>query len=102
MLFDLGGVHRLVVRYCSCGNMAGGIPKYMQLLRSRWFPATIDRPSTAFTFNLLDFLHELQNYNKCNPYDFYRTIIQRTDAAGLEPQIVSLSHHSFRPLTCSP
>jgi hypothetical protein len=90
MVFDLNGVHRLVVRYCDCSVLAGSVPKYTQLLRVHWFPATIHRPSTAFTFNLLDFFHKLQNQNKCNLYDFYNTVIQRTDAAGLDAEIVSL------------
>lgn len=84
MVFDLSGVHRLVVRYCDCG--APG--KYFQLLRARLFPSTMDRPATAFTFDILDFFHKLQNQNKCNPYDFYNAILQRSDAAGLNPGIV--------------
>jgi hypothetical protein len=76
MVFDLAGVFCLVVRYCGCGNMGPGVPNHIQLLRARWFPATIDRPSTVFTFGLLDFFHQLQNRNKCNSYDFYRTILQ--------------------------
>ena len=86
MVFDLNGVCCLVVRYCLC---ADGVPKHTQLLRACWFPATIHRPSTAFSFNMLDFFHKLQDRNKCNPYDFYHTIIQRTDAAGLDPEIVN-------------
>jgi len=85
MVFDLSGVHRLVVRYCNCDRTA---PNYIQLLRVRWFPATIERPSTVFGFDILDFFHKLQNQSKCNPYDFYHAIIQRTDAAGLNPEIV--------------
>jgi hypothetical protein len=89
MVFDLSGAHRLVVCYCDC---EGTPPKDIQLIRARWFPATIDRPSTAFAFNILDFFHKLQNQNKCNPYDFYHAIIQRTDAAGLNPEIVRFFH----------
>ena len=85
MVFDLSGVHRLVVRYCGCREAPS---KYIQLLRARWFSATIDRLSTVFAFDVLDFFHKLQNQNKCNPYDFYNAIIQRTDAAGLNPEIV--------------
>ena len=99
MVFDLAGVFRLVVRYCHCGNMGANVPKYTQLLRARWFPATIDRPSTAFTFGLLDFFHRLQNRNKCNPYDFYHTIVQHTDAAGLDPEIVRSSSPSIYSIT---
>jgi len=89
MVFDLSGAHRLVVKYCDCDRPA---PKRVQLLRSRWFPATIERPSTAFAFDILDFFHKLQDRNKCNPYDFYHSIIQRTDAAGLKPEIVRFPH----------
>ena len=85
MVFNLSGVHRLVVRYCGCD---GTIPKHTQLLRTCWFPVTLDRPATAFAFDILDFFHKLQNQNKCNPYDFYHAIIQRSDAAGLNPEIV--------------
>jgi len=90
MVFDLSGAHRLVVRYCDC---IGAPARHIQLLRGRWFPATINRPSTAFAFDILDFFHKLQDQNKCNPYDFYNAIIQRTDAARLNPEIVS----SFLP-----
>lgn len=85
MVFDLSGVHRLVVRYCDCPDAP---PKDIQLLREGLFPATTHRPATAFSFNILDFFHTLQSQNKCNPYDFYHAIIQRADAARLSPQIV--------------
>lgn len=85
MVFDLSGVHRLVVRFCCCESAP---PKRIQLIRARWFPATIHRPATAFAFDILDFFHKLQNQNKCNSYDFYHAIIQRSDAAGLNPEIV--------------
>ena len=85
MVFNLSGAHRLVVKYCDCQRR---VPKHVQLLRARWFPAMIERPSTAFAFNILNFFHKLQNHSKCNPYDFYNAIIQRTDAVGLNPEIV--------------
>ena len=94
MVFDLSGAHRLVVHYCNCH---GHPPKHIQLLRVRWFPATIERPSTTFAFDILDFFHKLQNQSKCNPYDFYNAIIQRTNAAGLNPEIVSSFLSGFLP-----
>lgn len=96
MVFDLSGVHRLVIRYCGCGD---SVSKYTQLLRARLFPATTERPSTAFSFNLLDFFHKLQSQNKCNLYDFYHTIIQRADAAGLDSEIVGPLVPAPRSLT---
>ena len=96
MVFDLSRVHRLVVWYSSCGGFGDNVPKHIQLfcvhwfpvMIVHWFPVMIVRLLTTFTFNLLNFFHKLQNQNKCNPYNFYHTIIRRTDAAGLDPVIV--------------
>lgn len=87
-VFDLNGVHRIVVRFCHCSSSSAS--HQIQLLQARWFPATVFRPSTSFSFNLLDFFHKLQDQNKCNSYDFYHTIMQRSNNAKLEPEIVSL------------
>ena len=64
------------------------LSKVVQLLNVHWFPAMIDCPATAFTFNFLDFFYNLQDQNKCNPYNFYHTIIQGSNPAGLDLQIV--------------
>ena len=88
MVFDLSCAHCLVVRFCRC---QATLSKHTQLLRVRWFPATILRPATAFAFDLLDFFSKFQDQSKCNHYDFYHTILRRSDAADLEPRIVRLS-----------
>lgn len=93
MVFDLNGVHRIVIQFCHCSP--DPVSHDIQLLRSRWFPATVYRPSTSFSFQLLDFFHKLQDQNKCNSYDFYHTIMQRTDNAELDPEIVSVVHYPF-------
>lgn len=93
MVFDLNGVHRIVIQYCHCPSNA--TPHEVQLFREDWFPATVFRPSTSFTFELLDFFHKLQDQNKCNSYDFYHTIMQCADNAGLEPQVVSWTRDSI-------
>ena len=85
MVFDISGVHRLVVRYCGCDRT---LSKYRQLLRKRWFPAMINRPATAFSYNTLDLFSKLQDQSKCNPYDFYHSILRRWNPAGLKPEIV--------------
>lgn len=48
------GVHTLPVQWCCC---PGSGPKHVQLLRERLFPASIVKPSTAFTFEVLDYFH---------------------------------------------
>ena len=62
----------------------------MQILRQGWFPATFNRPQTAFTFDCLSFFHELTLQGKVNLYDFYHTLLQVSDNANLEKTVVSL------------
>ena len=50
-------------------------------------------PSTSSTSS------SLQDQNKCNPYDFYNTIVQRSNPAGLDPQIVLLLFTLFAVLS---
>lgn len=91
MVFNLNRVHHIFIQYFHCSPSA--VPHCVQLLCARWFPAMILRPSTSFSFNLLDFFHKLQDQNKCNSYDFYHTIMQHANNAGLEPEIVG--HECF-------
>jgi hypothetical protein len=65
------------------------VPTWTQLLREGWFPATLSRPQTVFTFECLETFHELTLQGKTSLYDFYYTLIRRSDNAGLSPTIVS-------------
>ena len=51
VIVDISGVHRHRVRFCDC---AGAEPADVQLLNMELFPASFARPSTAFTFALLN------------------------------------------------
>jgi hypothetical protein len=48
------GVFRRRIRWCRCPDKADS---HLQLLRLNLFSATIERPATAFTFELLDHFH---------------------------------------------
>jgi hypothetical protein len=87
-VFDVTGVHTVDVTYCECDSAGSGIPPHVQLLRVRWFPATWQRPNTAFTFRLLNFIHKLQSNCKVNLYDFHSSITAVFDNAGLEKPLV--------------
>ncbi|KAF9785274.1 hypothetical protein BJ322DRAFT_1108728 [Thelephora terrestris] len=80
-VFDVTGVHVINVTYCECDPNASGVP-HIQLHRVRWFPATWRRPSTAFTFRLLNFIHKLQSNCKVNLYDFHGAIAAVSDNSG--------------------
>lgn len=62
-----------------------------QLLRARWFPATFTRPRTAFTFDCLDTFHLLTLQGKTSLYDFYHTVLHKTDNMELQKPVVSIS-----------
>ncbi|KAM6501762.1 hypothetical protein JOM56_001739 [Amanita muscaria] len=97
-VFDATGVHRVTINYCDCGK-DGFIPYWVQILRAGWFPATFNRPRTVFTFTCLDFFHELTLQGKTSIYDFYHTILRRTDNLGLDNKKVycyAEFHRSFR------
>jgi CxC2 like cysteine cluster associated with KDZ transposases len=90
-VFDVTGVHVVNITYCECGTAGSLIPPRVQLLRNRWFPATWNRPGTAFTFRLLNFLHKLQSTSKVNLYDFHNAMISVLDGSGLSKPLVRTS-----------
>jgi hypothetical protein len=95
-VFDVTGVHQVLIRYCLCAPETPGF-RCIQLLRSMLFPAMMIKPHTVFTFRLLDYFHQLQSRNKTNLYDFYNTIIYLNDNAGLSPVVVSVLHAYLLP-----
>ena len=75
--------------FCSCTETPQWVENYRQLLRVGWYPASFQRPGTAFTFNILDAYHKLAIQAKLNLYDFYLSVLQRTDNCGRKKVIVS-------------
>ena len=96
-IFDVSGIHVVRIKYCLCGGSRDK-PVFCrcQLLRACWFPATFSRPSTAFTFRLLDFFHKLQTQSKVNLYDFYNSLSFVSNSAGQKPPVVCpFVHYTF-------
>ena len=87
IVLDVSGFISVNIDYCNCGDF---VPHHIQLLRARLFPASKERPRTAFTFDVLEYYHELSLQGKLTAYDFYHAMIRRTDNS--KPQrIVSCS-----------
>jgi hypothetical protein len=57
-------------------------------MRAGWFPVTCNRPQTAFTFDVLNTFHKLTLQGKTTLYDFYHTILCKTDNSKLEKPVV--------------
>ena len=99
-IIDANGWHKVQVRFCGCDASAPWHERYRQLLRMRWYPASFNRPRTAFSFDLLDTYHKITLQGKLNLYDFYLSIMQKSDNQGRSKTVVSdLQHSSSTPLT---
>lgn len=81
VVMDMNGFHVLKLHYCGC-SQGNHLERFEQLLREAWYPASHDRPRTAFTFDFLDTYHKLTLQGKLNLFDFYRGILQKTDNCG--------------------
>ena len=81
-IIDMNGRHKLRVKYCTCDVTAHWDEHYRQLIQMRWYPASFNRPRTAFSFDLLKTYHKLTLQGKLNVYDFYLAILQKTDNQG--------------------
>ena len=67
--------------------MSGIVHQRTQLLRAGWFPATFNRPKTAFSFKCLNMFHELTLQAKTPLYNFYHTIVHLTDNLELRKPV---------------
>ncbi|TFY50348.1 hypothetical protein EVJ58_g11087, partial [Rhodofomes roseus] len=75
----INGIHRVPIHHCCCPRARDSVS---QLLRLRLFPATLERPESAFSFELLRQwdLHFLTS--KKGTYDFYEALRRLTDNSG--------------------
>lgn len=90
IVVDLSGIHTVNVQFCECHNAPEDHASYIQLLRFCYFPSTIAKPQSAFTFDLLNTFHLLTLQGKVSAYDLYCTLQKKTDNTGLSDTKVSL------------
>lgn len=75
----INGMHDVRAQYCEC-RMSDGIAPYQQLLAESVFPATHDRPATAYTFQVLKTFILLNHAAKTPVYEYHRALVHMTDA----------------------
>jgi hypothetical protein len=68
------GVFQHRVHWCSCGT-----DRHLQLLRAGMFPASIHRPATAFTFDVLDHFYLDAMECKTSAQRFFTKLRRFTD-----------------------
>lgn len=81
-VIDINGMHR--VRYSKCGCLIPGRSDVIvQLMRARWWPASMFKPRVAVTFAALELYQALSIQGKVNSYDFYNGLVRLTDGGGV-------------------
>lgn len=76
VVVDTSGQHTIDLSYCRC---VGAADRHIQLLRISWFPASIDRPRTAYTFDVLNSFQLVNLQGKLSLYDFYLSLVHKSD-----------------------
>jgi len=81
------GVYKRRIQWCKCPNAA---IHYVQLLRMRLYPATVQRPQTSFTFDVLDHFYIDSMECKTSANNFYSKLRRLTSNAF--PHTVPVAH----------
>lgn len=76
------GIHRMSVNFCRC-RRGVHLDDYTQLLRARLWPATIDDPETATTYEAMNGFNRLSMLGRLSGFDYYKAMQACTDAVGL-------------------
>lgn len=78
------------ISFCECLQEDNKFsPQWKQLFQQGWFPATTNRPATAFTFEMLNAFQQLNLQSKTSLYDYWRTLERITDNTATGVSLVS-------------
>lgn len=72
---DTSGIHPLPISYCTCQD----VPRDIQLVRMRLWPASFDRIKTVFTFRVLADFRMDNLESKTTAYHYYRKLRRVTN-----------------------
>jgi hypothetical protein len=90
VIVDTNGIHNVQVFFCGCHEAPS---HHLQLIGEHLFPATLDRPQTAFTFAVLHNFHVHNLVSKKTAQDYYRALQKLTDSAFPSKVPVRKSFH---------
>ncbi|KAJ7916661.1 hypothetical protein B0H13DRAFT_1609156 [Mycena leptocephala] len=82
VLMDITGIHTVRVNFCECDAC---VSHRQQLMRVRWWPATVKNPKTCATFGLIRLFQIMNCLGKVAAYDFVRSLELLTNNNGLTP-----------------
>jgi hypothetical protein len=90
VLIDISGVYQLIVSWCCCPNAPD---QATQLFQHRLFSASTSRPSTAFTFGVLEYFHIDAVECKTSASNFSSKLRRLTDFSSPQSVPVSKPHN---------
>ncbi|KAG2137460.1 hypothetical protein DEU56DRAFT_945875 [Suillus clintonianus] len=76
VVLDITGVHSIMLDFCNCETAQ---THTTQLLRTRWYPATVTDPRTAATFRVLDHFQMYTFESKGSAFEYYQALARLTD-----------------------
>jgi hypothetical protein len=79
-LIDVNGIHRVAVDFCNCSKR---VDRWRQLMRIKWWPASLIDPHTAVTFACLRHFEKMNAHGHINATDYYRSLAHMSDPHGL-------------------
>ena len=95
VIVHTNGIHKLHIEYCHCTHATD---KPIQLASAGLFPATTDKPETAFTFSVLKEFHTHMLSSKKSAYDYFIALQRLTNNVFPDRTYVSTLYvHSMRP-----
>ncbi|KAF7798547.1 hypothetical protein EIP86_009769 [Pleurotus ostreatoroseus] len=71
VVLHTNGLHKVNVVFCGCDT---SVKPWQQLMRVRWWPATVLNPSTVATFEVMRQFHYQNLHGNITAYDFYRSL----------------------------
>ena len=89
VVLHTNGFHVVNVQFCGCDRTLSASFRRHQLFRIGWFPSTHERSHSAFTIEMLEFFHEATLQGKISAHDYYQTLYNMSDNAGLLEMPVS-------------
>jgi hypothetical protein len=81
VVFQHPYIHQIHYRYCDCTKSDQCMPM-QQLLRNRWYPATVTDPATCATFTTLETFRLENVTGNMNVRDFVTAMERQTNATG--------------------
>lgn len=88
VIVHINGIHHVRIQYCQCVTASS---EALQLVQCQLFPSTMERPETAFTFDVLRDFHVHSLASKKPAMDYFIALQNHTNKAFPQKTPVSIN-----------